>query len=243
MSVSTTWRLGYTDHPTLPIAVFEPTRRRTQIPLLFLPGLAGGADDPFPLLEFLNAVDTGIVGVCANLSATGNGWGNDAERDAVVDVVAWTAANYGTRTDKVALMAESMGGLTALNYAAAHLEQIAAVALAIPAINLQDIHDRDVIPGIATSIETAYGGLAGYLAALPTHNPAVNAAAVAPIVHLTKAWYSQTDAICLPAETEAWSAANGVEIIDFGPEGHTNPTDAGYFQELVDHVAPLCWWG
>ncbi len=246
MSVASTRKLGYTDNPTLPVAVFEPRSRRTDIPLIFIPGLGAGADATYPQLEWLGTVDTGIVGVSADLSADKAGWGRDSDNLAVDDVIAWAAANHGTRTDQVAFDAGSMGGLTILNWAKTHMDQVAAIALAIPAIDLAGVRQRDLDDlhlGIAASIEAAYGGFAGYTAALPTHSPALQPTALSPIAGRIRGWYASNDNVCAASEIEAWATANGAEITNVGAIGHTSPTDGGYHQSIIDWLAPRCWWG
>ena len=246
MSISSRYRVGYTNNPTLPISVFEPRRRRSDIPLLYIHGLGAGAVSTYPLLEWLGAVDTGIVGVAANLSADLAGWGRDSDGLAVDDVIAWAAANYGTRTDQVGIIAGSMGGLTFANWAKTHLDQVAAAAMAIPAIDLAGVRQRDLDDlhlGLAASIEAAYGGLAGYEAALPTHSPALDPAAVAPIADRIRIWATENDNVCAIEEAEDYTAANGIELTTVADLGHTGPTGGGYYQEIIDWLAPRIWWG
>jgi pimeloyl-ACP methyl ester carboxylesterase len=147
-------------------------------------------------------------------------WGNDAAIDSVDKCATWLGSLAGgrCRDDKVFLAGASMGTLTTLNWARTHLDQVAAVALCVPAVNLADLHDRTAL-GWTTEIETAYGGHSAYLAALSTHNPAQFAADLAGLP--IKLWYSPDDPIIDPAKVLAFAATVGAEVV-------ANPTGTGH---------------
>ena len=144
-------------------------------------------------------------------------WGNDAAIDSVDKCATWLGT-VRCRTDKVFLAAASMGALAVLNWARTHLDQVAAVALCVPAVDLADLHDRTAL-GYQAEIEAAYGGHAGYLAALPTHNPTAFAADLASIP--IKIWYSTNDPIIDPAKVQGFAATVGADlIVNPDPGGH-----------------------
>jgi hypothetical protein len=88
-------------------------------------------------------------------------WGNATDMAAIDSAL----AAYPART-RVTLIAEdsdtSLGNAAAaMNWAFRHYEQVHAIALRTPIIDLEERHDR--VAGDATSIETAYGGSGTYL--------------------------------------------------------------------------------
>lgn len=238
MGWSVTWRPGYTGHTTLPVSVWEPKRRTTDIPLVFVPGLGAGADDVYTQLEWLRVVDAGVVGIAANLSTNGDGWGNLTERAALEALIAWAGTNYGTRTDQVGFFGGSMGGFTINTFVAAHPTVARVVAMEIPAVDLQAVHDRNIL-GTGASIEGAFGGLAGYLAALPVFNPARHPGTFAPAAGVTKIWSAFNDNIAPYNEALAWAHGAGItEFVNVGNIGHTGGTDANYWPDVVDWLIP-----
>lgn len=142
----------------------------------------------------------GFPVICPDLGG-GNTWGNDTSVTRVGQ--AWTqVVAEGAKADKVLLLGGSMGTLTALNYAKANPTNVAAIALVLPIVDLQDAHDNR---GFTAVSETAYGGNAAYLTALAAHNPAVNTASFAGIP--IKLWYSTDDPYAFPATVTAFDTA------------------------------------
>lgn len=119
-------------------------------------------------------------------------WGTDTAQARVDEAVGILgSAEFAAKTDKVVLLGISMGALLALNWARANPAKVACLALMYPVTDLAYMHDTAAL-GFTAEIEAAYGGAAGYQAALATHNPQANAAAYEgmPI----KMWYSDADA-------------------------------------------------
>lgn len=244
ISWSSDFKPRYLNHE-LNVMVFQPSSRVTDVPVLWCNGFGAGATGAATALEMLGTVLTGVVVASASLTSTNQHFGNQDSLDALDDEVAWLAANYGTRTDKVALMGGSMGGWPALNWARYNLSKVAAIAVSIPGVSLQGTHDRNPL-GLAPTIEAAYGGLAGYTAALETHDPGRHPELYTGIADKVRLWYSSTDAVVTAAECTAFATAAGVTAIDFGPYGHVSPSDPAlgadvYWQEIVDWFAPLVW--
>lgn len=107
-------------------------------------------------------------------------WANDtivAPTTGRIDVlIAWAGTNLGTRTDKVVIAGESMGSLSALNWAWRNVTKVAAVWVRAPITRMQETHNRllghPTLAGIPASMEAAYTNIAGLTAAYPTRDPA-----------------------------------------------------------------------
>jgi alpha-beta hydrolase superfamily lysophospholipase len=164
-------------------------------------------------------------------------WGRDGFIDAIDDVIAWGATEYGTRTDKASFYGVSMGCL-ALNWIAAHPTQLAAAAFTLPVCQLDAIHDRNPGPGIGPAIDAAYGGGAAYEASLltnPSHDPMLNTTLLAPIADKIRLWYSGDDTTVLPAEVTAFAGATGISAVNVGAVGHTLAWDQ---QQVLNWLIP-----
>lgn len=74
------------------------------------------------------------------------------------------------RAGKVALLGASGGGTAALNYAIANPGNVACIFLTTPLVALRRARDENW-GGYAAEIETAYGGAAGFNAAVATRDP------------------------------------------------------------------------
>jgi hypothetical protein len=243
---SSALRPSYTGH-SLPVFVFQPDHRITDVPVVFCLGFGAGALTPSTptQLELLGTVLTGVVVLCPSLTTDNTDFGNAASLTAITDLLGWSAAQYGTRTDKVGYMGGSMGAFRALNHIRYNPSILAACALAIPALDLQGIHDRNPL-GVAATLEAAYGGHAGYLAALDTHDPGRHPELYIPVADRITLWYGADDLVTTAAEVEAFATGSGVDARNQGNIGHTGPGDpnlgdAMYFQEIVDWFAPLIW--
>lgn len=237
-------RTGYTDHPAEFISVWRGSKVTGGVPVILVHGYQADAFQWFfPSSAGRTAPIIGESGLTAYGSDLGGPatWGNSAMVDAIDDVIAWGAANYGTRTDKVAFYAGSHGA-TALNWIWRNPTKLAACALSIPAVSLQGLHDRNPEPilGIAASIEAAYGGLAGYNAALPTRDPSHpnNTAQLAPLASRIKLWYSTNDNIIAVSEVLAFGAATGIPLVSVGAQGHSLGPTAN--QDVMDWLIPRC---
>lgn len=116
-------------------------------------------------------------------------WGDDASLARVTDAWSFGVSKLNAKADKMILWAGSMGGQTALVYAATNGANVAAVGAAIPALDPETIRAGD-LQSYASSINAVYGG------AVPTsRRPAHIAASITCPVAL---WPSGNDPICLP---------------------------------------------
>jgi dienelactone hydrolase len=128
-------------------------------------------------------------------------WGNDTAIANVETMRSWMQSSMGAKSGKVALVGISMGGLTALNYAMAHPENVACVVGLIPAVNLQALLSN---PAGTDSINAAYGGTYDDSRDGPMHNPVVYASDFPNVpVHL---YYSTADTGVLPQYAEQFIA-------------------------------------
>lgn len=146
-------------------------------------------------------------------------WGNDA---AIAETsVARTNMNsvVSPKTDKVLIIAISMGAPLALSWARQNPTQVAAIALITPALDLQNVHDTTAY---TAEMETAHGGAAAFTAALPTHSPTSFASELTSIP--IKVWASENDPICSYARAQAFATASGAEFVSLGAVGHTAGT-------------------
>lgn len=151
----------------------------------------------------------------------GETMGNDAATGAggyIDDCIAWAAATYGTRTDKVMLWADSAGGFNALNWAWRNAGKVLSIIMRAPATDMQSLYDRNPL-GVAALMDTAYGGAPGFAAAVATHDPMQNTDLIRPFGHRIKIWYGLTDFLALPEEIEAFATLVGAELRSF-PGGH-----------------------
>lgn len=158
--------------------------------------------------------DRGIASIGADFS-TGTTWGNDTSITRVGQLITWLTGR-GAPSTKYLLYGVSMGSLVLLNWARANASQVAAYAGVIPAVDLADLHDFNR-GGYAAEIETAYGGAAGYTAAVATHNPAT---ATASFTFPVRVWYSTNDPVCIPSTATTFASATGGTAVPIGALGH-----------------------
>lgn len=147
----------------------------------------------------------------------GNHWGRD---DGITKVSALWAyfQSRGLASDKVDLIAISMGTLLALNWAKANPTAVRRILCVNPAVDLADFHDNNR-GGYAAEIETAYGGAAAYATAKTAHNPAENTASFAGLP--IDLYYSTDDTIVVPSTVTAFAAASGATAHSLGAVAHT----------------------
>lgn len=181
--------------------------------------------------------DTGVVVVAADVGGTLT-WYNDLSIGRIDTLIAWMVTNYGVRTDKIIFIGDSMGGGLALNWCWRHPDQVGACVLRVPGVGLNLMHARNTL-GLAASMEAAYTDLAGFNAALPTHDPshANNTALISPISSRFRIWYSVDDPAIFRSDVFSYASATGVQITSLGNVGHT-PT---LIYPAVDHAAEVAW--
>lgn len=161
--------------------------------------------------------DVGLPAASADLGGSTN-WGNDAAVQAIDQLWTIMQQRWGVAADKLLLLAGSMGNFAAFNYLRANPTKVAAIASLLPAVDLAYFHDSNP-EGNAdpAEIEAAYGGLAAYQAALPTHSPKVHKASGAP----ARLWYSTSDPLALPATALQFASDIGAETVSLGATGHS----------------------
>lgn len=153
-------------------------------------------------------------------------FGNDTAITATqTDVGVLTGATVGAKADKVFVYGGSMGALVALNWARQHASLVGALALTIPALDLDDIYQNDK-GSYRAAIGTAYG--VTYPTAIPnlaTHSPV---AYPADVTFPVKIWSSSNDPVASnTAACQTWATAVGgglVEVVDLGAQGHSGLT-------------------
>lgn len=191
----------------------------------------GSAAEPWtPGNNVLPALETifnlGLPVISADMS--GVGWGNDASQTALLDAITYAASALNPITSKVILCGVSMGGMLALNWARANPTKVSGIALFYPATSLQAIHDgTGGAANGATSTEAAYGGsLATFNAAVATHDPAQNTAAIAALGVPMKMWYSTADTTVGTANQTAFATAVGgaLQTKSLGAVSHADMT-------------------
>ena len=166
--------------------------------------------------------------------SNGATWGNDVGRDRVGQLWTYQKNTWDAKTDKVCLYGASMGALPLLRWALANLSSVAAIALAIPAVSLVDLHDNNR-GGYAAEIETAHGVIGAYAgnATITARDPLQNAAAYAGIP--IKIWYSEDDPICVASAVAAFATAAAATAVNMGKLGHA--TDPAYAADVKAFLA------
>lgn len=201
---------------------YRPDNTRT--PVLWAHGRGGSGvnetqlADNLRVMQAVSDVNLPILSMDMGGPAT---WGNDAAIAKVTDAKAYAQGALGGKAGKVLLWGGSMGSLAVLNWAKANPTLVAAVACALPANDLVNLHANATF---TAEIETAYGGAAGYAAAVAAHDPSQNAASLTgfPI----KLWYSTNDTTVVPSTVTAFQAAvnaagGNCQIQSMGAIGHT----------------------
>lgn len=150
-------------------------------------------------------------------------WGNQTSVDAVTAVVTWAATAYGTRTDYVALAAESMGALTALNWAVQNPTKVAAVWLRVPCLGLQWTHDN--VPTFSGLIDSAYGGTVSE-AEYDTYDPMRNTDTIRRFRNRARIWATASDEFFPLAKTAEFAGQLGIDLDVIGgthADGYDTP--------------------
>jgi alpha-beta hydrolase superfamily lysophospholipase len=164
-----------------------------------------------PKLRSLARADFKFVAMDMGGSST---WGNAASTSKMPNAITQLAA-IGGRTDRLFVLAQSMGALTALGSVLAGTlaaAKIAGMALMIPALDLVDLHDQNR-GGNAAGIETALGVAGAYAGnvTIKALDPAQNPASFRgfPI----RIWNGGADPIAVPATVTAFAAAVGANVV------------------------------
>lgn len=192
-----------------------------RVPVIYCHGFAGSAlagpysDSDEAADDLRSIASMGYPAFVPDLAGPST-WGNTASITALAATVTNLGTACGTRTDKVALAAESMGALVALNWAWRNPTKVAAVMLRVPVVNLEGFRARNV--GVfGGAIHSAYGGSSSYTAALPDHDPAHanQLATLRSLADRIKVWHTTSDEYVAVAEVVAWCTAVGCERVAY----------------------------
>lgn len=148
-------------------------------------------------------------------------FGNDLVVTRIGQAISYLRASWGSE-GKVALIGQSMGACSALNYALRFPENVACVAGVIPMLDIQGIIDNPASAGFKPQIDAAYGGTYNNATDGPTHSPVLFAGDMDPDLPI-KLWTASNDPWALPAHAEAFVAARPqTEHVNVGALGHTD---------------------
>lgn len=147
-------------------------------------------------------------------------WANDTAIGRIDTMVTWAGANLGTRTDRVIVAGESMGTLLALNWAWRNWQKVLAVWLRGPIVRMLDFYNANP-GGLAALMDAAYTNHAGFLAALPTHDPAQNMAALTVLGPVTRLDATRDDEL-IPAMWAPQYAATTGALARLHPGTHAD---------------------
>lgn len=160
-----------------------------------------------------------------------NTWGNDTAIARVEDAVTYLRSGWG-QGGPVVLVGISMGNLSAMAYALANPDDVAAIASVIPALDLNDLVTNR---GMGAAINPAYGGAYNDGTDGPTHSPVLFAADL-PAVPI-KLWYASDDPLCVASTVTAFVAARPSTVtVNVGALGHSDAAVAAAVDGVVDFV-------
>lgn len=175
--------------------------------------------------DVLGYAKAGFPAIACDFGSTsGVLWGNDTALARIDAAWAYLKSQLNAKPDKVGLAAGSGGCINAFNWAKRNLGSVAAIAGVIPGISLVDIHDNNR-NSLAANVEAAYGGAAGYAAAVAARDPNAWAASLAgpPI----KLWYSSDDPVAIPSFVGPFATATQAQTVNMGPLGHASDPTRG----------------
>jgi pimeloyl-ACP methyl ester carboxylesterase len=135
-------------------------------------------------------------------------WGNNTELTAMEAAWAWLQASGLCASDKVILAGASMGSLSAHRFAAEHAASVAAMMLWMPALDIEDIRNRNALSS-RDLINTAWGLAAGSTLAtggaqVPTAGRPLDRVAAYDGVK-TRIEYSSGDTVCTAAACDTYA--------------------------------------
>lgn len=173
----------------------------------------------FAMLRELS--DLNLRGVPSVSVDTGGDWGNATHRARITTAVDACQSDGFFAAGRVSLHGRGAGGVAALQWLLANPTRVSAVSIALAAVDLGALYDRDVL-GVASYLATAYGG------GRPSDadNPAKRAATLKTYGIPILVFYSTNDPYVTTAESEAFVRAAGAWPYKLGASGHTtaNPT-------------------
>ena len=179
--------------------------------------------------------ELGLTGLACDLG--GMQWGNATAMSRLTAAYNYLQTRPGVKPGKVFLIGNSMGGLTALNWAAANPDKVAGIVTIIPVINLTDIVTNHRSLGgtdYAPLVNAGYAGGWSEAAYGATYNPRT-IAATTPKLRLIpmQVWYGLSDTLCVPAETEAFAGCLPLASLIPLPFGHEEAGCSAVDHQLV----------
>lgn len=180
--------------------------------------------------------DTTRYGVLAIDAGGQETWGNDTSLTAVAAAITYARGAWANPTAKVGLLAYSMGGAVALNYANNHPSDIAGVVAFAPVTNLDTQYAESQF---TADIDAAYGG--SYATNGTGHNPQGFAATMTTPMRL----HSAVDDTTVPnSEVHAFYDALTVtnkSITDLPGGGHLTFWQYVDLNSIVNWLDNLSW--
>lgn len=222
---------GAAGHYSVSPNAYQPAARRG---VLALAALGGSADDLlgtsscWPLIR---DYDFPVAACDVNQD-----WGNATQRTRVESLRSNAVSAFGFRNAPVHLIGLSMGTCAATMYAANNPTLVRSLSLILPAVNIQEIYDDNLLNDGRASLTAAYGGRPSN-AETPAYSS--NTAVLSKIP--MRVYYSQDDPICTVASSEAFIAATGAEAVDWGTLGYGFPVGHGIHIDYQDGVEFAEW--
>lgn len=162
---------------------------------------------------------TGFVVMCIDHGSPTkpDNWGNDTAIARIDEAITWAeGAPWHCSTSRVAVLADSAGGPTALGWAWRNPDRIGACVLRTAVVDISATHARNAL--LQALINAAYDG--AWAAAAATHDPMLNTDDIVPIADRVRHYYSTTDGLILPADVRALVDATGIRAIPLGDVEH-----------------------
>lgn len=157
-------------------------------------------------------VDVRIPFISAAFGSPPYAWGNDTSQTRIGQAWTQVKAALGTKTDKFVGIGVSKGATALLNYTRNNPANVAALLLIVPAVNVDDIYTNNR-NGLATEIDTAYGGAGSWSTAKATHDPSLNEATHASQAIPMKLIYGDSDTTVIPSTVTGFASAVGASVI------------------------------
>jgi hypothetical protein len=198
-------------------------RARGQVPIIFCRGFlangwtlrrgAGavrGIDYFRPWAEIADQLGCVVLGADLGGAST---WATDTVVGAagrIDTLLSWAGTNLACRTDRVIITGDSMGSLEALNWAWRNHVKVVAIYVRAPIVRFEGFYNAN--PALQGAIDAAWTTHPGFLAGLPTHDPAQNMAALGHLGHKTLLQYTGQDELIPPTWVVDYATATGATL-------------------------------
>lgn len=162
---------------------------------------------------------TGFVVMCIDHGSPTkpDNWGNDTAIARIDEAITWAETSaWNCSTSRVAILADSAGGPTALGWAWRNPDRVGACVLRTAVVDVSATHGRNVL--LEALIEAAYDD--DWAAEAADHDPMLNTDDIIPIADRVRHYYSTNDGLILPADVHAFADATGVRVIPIGAVEH-----------------------